>query len=139
MLPRKPHFPKELKKQKTPDKTRHKQDWFTKDCKNRQKMFRKCSNDLCSNPFDRSKRQSFVKARAAYKKVCRKAEVAHRQQLSKKLIEMGQSDPKLFWSTIKKMNNWGKRETDPTDKISPENWINHFENLLNDKNATPPP
>ena len=70
--------------------------------------------------------------------MCRKAEKAYRRNLTKQLIEMGQKDPKLFWSTITKMNNWGSKRTDPSDKISQENWISHFETLLNDKNANLP-
>ena len=36
------------------------------------------------------------------------------------------------------MNNWGKNKIDPTDNISAEKWINHFETLLNDKKAAQP-
>ena len=112
---------------------------MAKDCKVRQKLLRHYSKQLTSYPFfDTSLRQKFIKARTAYKKVCRKSEAAHRRHLTKKLIEIGQNDPKLFWSTIKKMNNWGKKKIDPTDNISPEKWINHFETLLNDKNDNHP-
>ena len=84
------------------------------------------------NPFDREKRCNFTKARTEYKKMCRKSEAESRRKLTKKLIELGQNDPKLFWSTIKEMNNWGKEKTDPTDDISTESWIKYFKNLLND-------
>ena len=135
---KKASFAKRVKNDKKVHKKQHTQDWFTKDCKARQKLLRQYSKDLSSSPFDTTKRQRFIKARVAYKKVCRKAEAVHRQQLTKKLIELGGNDPQLFWSTIKKMNNWGKKITDPTDKISPDTWISHFETLLNDNNANPP-
>ena len=127
-----------VKKDKKLHKKRHTQEWFTKDCIARQKLLRQCSKDLSNNPFDKTRRKRFIEARAAYKKVCRKAEAVYRQHLTKKLIEIGQNDPKLFWSTITKMNNWGKKKTDPSDKITPETWISHFKTLLNDGNANTP-
>ena len=50
-------------------------------------------------------------------------------------MEIGQSDPNLFWKTIKKMNNWGKEQTDPSDDITPNKWIDYFQDLLNDRNT----
>ena len=78
------------------------QSWYTKECKGRQNILRKRSKDLSTSPFDRNKRQEFVKARADYKKICRKTESAGRRLLKEKLIEIGQNNPKLFWKTIKK-------------------------------------
>ena len=47
-------------------------------------------------------------------------------------MEIGQNDPKSFWHIINKMNNWGKKQIDPADNISPDTWINHFTDLLTD-------
>ena len=33
------------------------------------------------------------------------------------------------------MNNWGKKTEDHVENIAPKTWVNHFEGLLNDKNA----
>ena len=33
------------------------------------------------------------------------------------------------------MNNWGKEKTELSDNVATKDWITHFENLLNDKNA----
>ena len=100
------------------------------------KSYRKCSKDLSTSPFDRSKRQKFIKARGDYKKICRKVESAGRRQLTNKLIAMGQNDPRLFWNTVKKMNNWGKEKTNLSDNVTIDEWIRHFEHLLNDKKGT---
>ena len=35
------------------------------------------------------------------------------------------------------MNNWGKKKTDPSNDINTKSWIDHLENLLNDRNARP--
>ena len=82
-------------------------------------------------PFDKTLRKKFIESRAAYKKICRKAEKNFRQRLTKQLVEIGQADPKAFWKIIDKMNRWGKEKNDPADKISPKNWKKHFEELLN--------
>ena len=131
---KKAKFVKKIKASKTP-KTRAPQKWYTRECKEKQKILRKISKELSLNPFDKSKRHKFVLARSSYKKVCRKAESIGRRQLTNKLIEIGKKDPKQFWDTIKKMNNWGKEKSDLTDNISIENWIRHFNNLLNSENA----
>ena len=120
------------------NKAKTSQSWYTKDCKAKQNILRKCSKDLSTFPFDKKKRQNFVKARGEYKQVCRKAESAGRRQLTNRLIEIGQNDPRLFWNTIKKMNNWGKEKSGLSDNVTTKEWIRHFENLLNDKNAGTP-
>ena len=122
---------------KTANKQQRTQEWYNRECKAKQKLLRQCSKKLSISPFDREKRQNFVKARVGYKKACRKAESASRQKLTKKLIELGQNNPKLFWDTIIKMNNWGIKKTDPSGDISTKTWINYFSNLLNDEKACP--
>ena len=99
---KKASFTKSVRVSNRVDKKGHSQEWYTKECKARQKVLRKCSKDLSTSPFDNAKRKKIIKARAAYKKICRKAESECRRRLTKKLMEIGQSDPKLFWSTIKK-------------------------------------
>ena len=135
---KKASFAIRIKTDKKVHKKQYPQDWFSKECRSRQKLLRIYSKDLSNSPFDKTKRKKYIEARAAYKKVCRKAEAIHRKHLTKKLIDIGQNDPKLFWATITKMNSWGKKKTDPADKISPTSWINHFETLLNDNSAIIP-
>ena len=112
------------------------QNWFNKECKARRDILRQSSKMLSSTPFDKIKRQQFLKARSTYKKVCRQAEKAYRYNLTNKLKEIGKKDPKTFWNIINKMNNWGKTQTDTADNIASDKWVRHFEGLLNDKNFT---
>ena len=105
--------------------------WFTKDCKSRRNVFRKCSRKLSRSPFNRTNLHNFIKARSAYKKVCRKAEKDSRKNLTRLLMNIGKSDTKGFWKIINKMNNWGKEINDPSNIISPEMWNKHFRQLLN--------
>ena len=132
---KKAKFAKRVKSNKKMNNVRPSKGWYTNECKTRQKILRRCCKELSTSPFDKNKREKFVKARADYKKICRKAETAGRRQLTNKLIEIGQNDPKLFWNTIKKMNNWGKEKSDLCDNVTTKEWIRHFENLLNDKNS----
>ena len=87
---------------------------------------------MSENPFDRRILNSFIEARAAYKRTCRNAEKCFRLNLAKQLSEVGQRDPKLFWNIINKMNNWGKEKVDLSDNISPKRWKLYFEELLNE-------
>ena len=98
-------------------------EWYTKECKNRKRILRKCSKELSTSPFDKGKKQNFVQARTEYKKVCRWAEARSIKLFVTKLMEIEQSDPNLFWKTIKKMNNWGKEQSDPSDDITPNGLI----------------
>ena len=41
------------------------------------------------------------------------------------------NDPKQFWSTINKMNNWGKEHKEETEHIKPSTWNEYFKKLLN--------
>ena len=85
-------------------------------------------------PFDKNLRDIFLKRRARYKKICREAEKNARRSLIKALVQVGKADPKNFWNIIDKMNKWGKGKEDPTDKILPNKWKKHFEELLTDGN-----
>ena len=107
--------------------------WFNKDCKAHRNKFRTASKLLSKNPFNQTCLDKFVKARSAYKKMCRKAEKSYRMYLTKKLMELQQTDPKSFWKIIDTMNNWGKEKIDPSNNIAPQTWKNYFQGLLNNK------
>ena len=117
--------------------SRHKvvntQDWFTKECRIRRNVRRQRGRELSKNPFNKGIRKKYLDARTAYKRTCRKSEKSYRQRLTHKLMGIGLNNPKTFWDIIKKMNNWGKKQVDPADKISCEVWERHFKDHLNDK------
>ena len=85
-------------------------------------MLRKCNRKLSKSPFDRTNLHNLIKARSAYKKTCRKAEMESRNTLTHFLINIGKSNPRGFWELINKMNNWGKETSEPSNNISPEKW-----------------
>ena len=107
------------------------QKWFNKECLKHRRIFRKASEMISKHPFDKNLRTKFVKSRSEYQKVRRKAEKSYRGNLTKALLEVGKSDPRMFWDIVDKMNKWGKEKRDPGEKISPSIWKKHFERLLN--------
>ena len=119
-------------KQQAKRKPQKSQDWYTKECKAHKTMMRKYAKDLSTNLFDRDKHQRFLNARRVYKRTCRNSEKLYRSNLKKKLIDVGMNNPKLFWKIVTEMNNWGKKSTDPADKIPAQDWENHYKKLLND-------
>ena len=112
--------------------------WYTKECKSARDVLRHRSKELSKDPFNKSKKQDFVKARTLYKKTCRKAGNAYRALLSKQLLDIGMTNPKMFWTLIEKMNNWGKTKSDDTDGITPKRWTEHFSKLLNTSRSREP-
>ena len=123
----------------SPPKTKKSHAWYTRECKAAQRVLRHNSKKVSDKPFDKNARSNFVKARNRYKTLCRKAESAARKQIVEKLVNLGKSDPKTFWNTIKEMNEWGKTKNDPSDDINVDEWINYFTKLLNDDKNAPLP
>ena len=124
-----------------PTKTRKKKKktklWFNEECNKLRKNVRRHSRVLSSSPFDKEKLHLYTKAKMEYKRACRKAEKESRRILKEKLVKIGMSDPKTFWSIINKMNNWGKERTEETEHIKPSTWKEYFKELLNkDKTHT---
>ena len=68
-----------------------------------------------------------------YKRTCKTAEGHTRQQFFEKLLDA--DDPKGFWKMITDMRGWGREIVDPCDTIPPQDWEEHFKNLLNTKEA----
>ena len=127
---------KNLKKPKKKDQ--ESKAWYTKECKSLRDVLRHRSKEFSKDPFNKTKRDYFVKARTLYKKTCRKAGNAYRTLLTKQLLDIGMTNPKTFWTLIEKMNNWGKTKSDDTDGITPNHWIEHFKKLLNTSKSRNP-
>ena len=125
-------FPGNSRKKTQRKKESFNKNWFDKNCKALRKIFRKKCQDITKHPFDKQKRYEYVRTRNEYKRACRKAEKNSRNELTKKLLNIGLNNPKEFWNIIKKMNDWGKDKKDETDQIKPSVWKEYFNKLLND-------
>ena len=104
-------FRTKLRNKNSPkSKQKNGQKWYNKECMKHRKALRNASKLMSKYPFDKTLRKKFLESRAAYKKICRKAEKSFRQCLTKQLVELGQADPKTFWNIIDKMNRWGREK-----------------------------
>ena len=57
--------------------------------------------------------------------------------LTKQLVNIEKQNPNEFWNLIKKMRKWGKPNDDPSESIQPNDWLSHFQVLLNNGKETP--
>ena len=109
-----------------PPKEHKKYNWFNEDYQSRRVAVRKYGRILSRKRFCRRNFDLFEKARSAYKKTLRKAEKDYLGFLTKKLMNIGENDPRLFRSIVNKMNKWGKEQTDPANNITHDKRQEHF-------------
>ena len=50
--------------------------------------------------------------------------------LTSRLLELGNDNPKEFWNQINRMRSWSRERDDAADRIGPQKWTKHFENLF---------
>ena len=72
-----------------------------------------------------------------YKKFCKETEQKFRESVPAKLLSIENNKPGEFWSLVKKMQKWGKPDTDTNSYIHPDTWLEHFNALLNEGEAAP--
>ena len=89
------------------------------------------------NPFNRNLQQILYGARKQFKRVCKTSESSFRSKLTEKLLSIEEKEPKEFWNLIKKMQNWGKPNEDPSSCIKPDEWMSHFQSLLTESYDVP--
>ena len=62
----------------------------------------------------------------------KECELKFRTKITNKLMGIEAKKPKEFWNLISKMKKWGSQIEDPSDCIQPDEWVAHFQSLLND-------
>ena len=67
-----------------------------------------------------------------FKQFCKESERKFRSKLTKKLLSIETNKPSEFWNLVKQMRNWGSDKTETSDSIHPNDWLNHFQKLLNE-------
>ena len=107
--------------------------WYNNTCTQAKNKLKRASKQLNKYPFNTHYQELFIAARKVYKRTCKQAEAQARQRLLDKLMEV--DDPKEFWNMINDMKQWGREKIDPSDTIPPQEWENHFKNLLNTENT----
>ena len=54
-----------------------------------------------------------------------------------KLLSIEEQKPIEFWNVVKKIKNWGKSQTKVENSINPKDWLNYFQELLNEGEEVP--
>eukprot|EP00112_Aurelia_sp_Birch-Aquarium-sp1_P021061 Seg5571.1 transcript_id=Seg5571.1/GoldUCD/mRNA.D3Y31 product="putative RNA-directed DNA polymerase from transposon X-element" protein_id=Seg5571.1/GoldUCD/D3Y31 len=94
-----------------------------------QDTINKIADDLNEMILKAAESTVIVKSKE-YKRYLRKAEKEYKVDMTNKLLNVEQRDPKLFWKLIKEMRQWGKTNTDDTVSIKNEDWYTYFKNLF---------
>ena len=111
--------------------------WFNDECAKLRKAHRRALAKVNKNPFDRHLQQNALHLRKMYKKACKAAEANLRDKVVNKLMDISETDPKLFWDTLKRMREWGRETPDPSESIPAETWKDYYQKLLNKSSAQP--
>ena len=90
---------------------------------------------LKARPYYRNVIDKYIQTRKLYKRCTRKAEKQYKDEMTNKLLEIENQDPKAFWKLIDNMRKWGKTSKDSTDTIHQSKWYDHFAKLLNNNNG----
>ena len=80
---------------------------------------------------NRDRRQEFIIARRKYKKIKYTVFKYNKRDKLEKIAHLENKDPKVFWSSIKKIISPGH---DSANNVTPNSWVEHFAKLLNIKN-----
>ena len=54
-----------------------------------------------------------------------------------KLLSIEEQKPTEFWNVVKEIKNWGKSQTKVENSVNPKDWLNHFQELLNEGEEVP--
>ena len=66
-----------------------------------------------------------------YKTLIRKKHRQYKGKLLNNLVDMEKTNPKEFWKIIERFENEGGTPSEKSGNISPEDWSNYFNQLLN--------
>ena len=125
------------KSNKKRDEKNHKPSWYKSECRVSKTALNRAEKNYKKHPFDRNRLQILIASRKQFKKACRESEQNFRNMLTKQLFTIEKQNPNEFWNLIKKMRKWGKPNDDPSESIQPNEWLSHFQVLLNNGKETP--
>ncbi len=99
---------------------------FDTDCYNKRKELSRIGNMLSKNPNNVNLRNTFHKNKREYKRLIKRKQREHKENLLKKLENLGSKDIKEKWDIIKDLTN-PVEKTNSADKIEINKWKEHFE------------
>ena len=122
-------------KQKSVGNQSRQQPWYNKSLRQQRQDLLSKAHLLAKYPNDPIVRGRYLTALKSYHKNCKKTCRLHRQQLIDKLNSLYDSNPKAYWELVKKLKNDDK---DSANKISPSDWLDHFQSLGKQDNFNTP-
>ena len=105
------------------------QKWFDADCSSLRKHVIFLGRQLQKDPGNPHLRGCFFQANKKYKLMLRKAKYKHKQQMINSLEEMHEKNPRKYWEILDRLRN-ANNENSPADNISPTEWFEYFQSLL---------
>ena len=110
--------------------------WFDKECRLKRHSVRKLANLKHRDPLNTNIRNEYHNALRIYKETLKK-KLFQKEQLNK-LEKDAESDPSLFWKTLKNISDdYHNNNSSTSANISAHDWETHFEKLHGKHNIGP--
>ena len=110
-----------------PKENSKKAQWFTNECRRAKSNFLSSKRIFRKYPTDGNKTRLFADKKE-FRKTKRKAERAHLQNMKRKMSDLSRNSPKQFW---KKVNDFRKGKISSADKVSLNDFAEHFKHISN--------
>ena len=122
---------KNVQHAKPRQKAKAKKKWFDASCIDLRRNAVKAARSLQKNPFNNQLRSNYFVALKIYKRTVRQKKRHYINSLVDDVLQASAHNPKVFWSTLKKLKSASSSDTDndETDSISVSSWLNHFKDL----------
>ena len=114
-------------------KVKQKKKWFDNDLNHMRKQLISKSNLYSKYPNDPLIRGSFYRFRKSYNKLCKQKRKTFKRCIIEKLDNLHNTDPSEYWKLVKELKDDENNDNDPSDKIAPDKWIDHFTSLFSVK------
>ena len=111
--------------------------WYSSECRKLKCALNRAVKDFKRNTFCRATREKMFSLKKRFKNKCKESERKCRNKLLAKLLSIEEHKPTEFWNLVKKIKNWGKSQIKPENNIDPKDWLNHFQDLLNEGEDPP--
>ena len=111
--------------------------WFSSECRKLKCALNRAMKDLRKQPFNRTHREKMFSLKKKFKNKCRESERKCRDMLLTKLLAIEEHKPTEFWNLVKEIKNWGSSQNKVENNIEPNDWLNHFQELLNEGEDAP--
>ena len=106
--------------------------WFDRDCSSLKRSIRSLASRISNmGQTNNELIKHNYKEKKKYKTLIRKKHRQYKAKLLNNLVDMGKTNPNEFWKVIDRFKNEGGILSEKSGNISPEDWSNYFNQLLN--------